>query len=81
MASLSDLRAKVAANTSVITGAITLIQGLKQKLDEAIVSNDPAAIQALSDELDASDMALAAALAANTAAAPPADAPPATPTP
>lgn len=86
MASLADLRAKVAANTTVVASAITLIQGIKQKLDAAIAQNDPVALQALSDELDNSDQTLAAAILANTptstapASAPATPADPAVPT-
>ena len=63
---LDELKAKVAANTTVIGSAIALLQGLKAKLDEAIASNDPAALKALSDELAATDQSLADAVAANT---------------
>ncbi len=63
---LDELKAKVAANTTVIGSAITLIQGLKQKLDDAIASGDPAALEALSTELGTTDQALAAAVEANT---------------
>ena len=66
MSVLDDLKARVAANTTVIESAITLIQGLKAKLDEAIASGDPAALQALSDELGAEDTKLADAVVANT---------------
>lgn len=64
---LDDLKAKVAANTTVIGSAITLLQELKAKLDAA--GTDPVALKALSDELGAQDQALAAAVAANTPAA------------
>lgn len=63
---LDALKAQVTQNTTLIGGAIALIQGLKAKLDEAIAANDPAALQALSDELGAQDAALAAAITANT---------------
>lgn len=58
----------VAANTSVVESALTLIQGLAGKLQVAV--NDPAAVQALIDQLNAEDAKLAAAVAANTPAAP-----------
>jgi hypothetical protein len=70
---LQDLSAKVAANTTVTESAIALITGLKIKLDDAIASEDPAKLQALSDSLDAETAKLAAAIAANTPAAPAAD--------
>ena len=66
---LDDLKAAVANNTSVIGSAITLLQGLKAKLDAAIASGNPAALTALSAELGAQDTALAAAVTANTPAA------------
>lgn len=75
MASIADLQAKVAANTAVVSSAITLIQGLKEQLDAAIASGDPAALQALSDSLGASDQALADAIATNTPSAPAPDTP------
>ena len=67
---LADLQAKVAANTTVIESAITLIQGIKAALDAAIAANDPAALKALSDTLGAEDQKLADAVAANTPAPP-----------
>jgi hypothetical protein len=69
MSALDDLKAQVAANTTVAQSAVTLIQGLKQKLDDAIASGDPAALKALSDQLATDDAALAAAVTANTLAA------------
>jgi hypothetical protein len=66
MATLADLQVKVAENTTVVGSAIILLQGLKQKLDEAIAANDPAAIQALSDEIGTATQALATAVQANT---------------
>lgn len=69
---LDALTAKVEENTSVDQSAIVLLNGLKQKLDEAIASGDPTKLQALSDALGASNAALAAAVAANTPAEPPA---------
>lgn len=67
---LDALTAQVAQNTTVIESAITLIQGLKTALDDAIASGDPAALQALSDALAAEDQKLADAVAANTPAQP-----------
>lgn len=63
------LRAAVARNTDVDQSAIVLLQGLKEKLDAAIAAGDPAAIQALADELGAKNQALADAVTANTPAA------------
>jgi peptidoglycan hydrolase CwlO-like protein len=64
---LDDLTAQVAANTSVIESAKTLINGFAAQL--AAAGTDPAALQALHDQLSTEDDALAAAVAANTPAA------------
>ena len=63
---LETLTAQVAANNEVIESAMTLIQGLATKIEA--LKDDPAALQALADQLKAEDEALAAAIAANTAA-------------
>lgn len=73
MSALENLRAQVEANTTVTESAITLLNGLKAKLDDAIASGDPAAIQALSDSLGAETQRLADAVQANQA---PAEQPP-----
>ena len=65
---LDELKVQVTANTTVEQSAITLIQGLAAQIKAS--ANHPAAIQALSDQLKASSDALAAAVAANTPAAP-----------
>lgn len=65
---LEDLKTQVAANTSVTGSALVLIKGLADKL--AAAGTDPAALAALAAELKTSDEALAAAVAANTVAAP-----------
>jgi hypothetical protein len=65
---LDDLKAAVAKNTEVEQSAVTLITGLKEKLDAAIASGDPAQLTALSTELGSSSDALAAAVTANTPA-------------
>jgi len=69
MATLADLQAAVASESTVVTSAITLLQGLKAQLDAAIATNNPAALQALSDNIAAQTTALAAAVTANTPAA------------
>jgi len=61
---LQDLQAAVAASTAVETSAIALLQGLAAQIAE--LKNDPAAIQAMTDQLQASAAALAAAITANT---------------
>ncbi len=67
---LDTLTTQVASNGAVIDSAIVLIQGIKAALDAAVASGDPAALQALSDALAAKDAELAAAVEANTPAAP-----------
>jgi len=64
-----SLKSEVERDTSVKGSAVTLLNGLKQALDAAIASNDPAALQALSDSLATSSNDLAAAVVANTPAA------------
>jgi hypothetical protein len=66
---LEALKAQVAENTAVEQSAVTLISGLAGQI--AALKDDPAALQALSDSLHSSADSLAAAIAANTPAAPP----------
>lgn len=73
MSALDDLTTQVTANTTVEQSAITLIQGIAAQL--AAAATDPAKISALSSQLKTSADALAAAITANTPAAPPAPAP------
>jgi hypothetical protein len=70
MADLTALTAQVAQNTTVEASAVTLIQGLAAQLTAA--GTDPAALAALTTQLNSSATALGAAIAANTPAAPPA---------
>lgn len=67
MAAIDDLTAQVAANTTVVGSALTLIQGFAAQL--AAAGTDPAKLAALQAQLQASDDALAAAVVANTPAA------------
>ncbi len=66
MADLSALQAEVTENGEVGASAAALLAGLSQQLKDALAANDPAAVQALVDELDANTAALAAAVEANT---------------
>jgi hypothetical protein len=61
---LDKLTAEVAENKTVMQSAVTLLQGLKQRLDEA--GTDAAKLSELSADLDANTNALAAAVTANT---------------
>ena len=82
MALLDNLTAAVAAEKTVEQSAITLIGGLAQQIKTLIANSgntvDPAALQALVDQMTASQASLAAAVTANTPAPPPAT-PPVTP--
>lgn len=61
------LTTQVKANTDAEQAAITLINGIAARVEAA--AGDPAATQALSDQLKASADVLAAAVTANTPAA------------
>jgi hypothetical protein len=66
MATLTELQTQVTESIGVEQSAITLIQGLAAKIQELINSgSDPAALQALVDELNTSEQALSGAVAAN----------------
>ncbi len=65
---LDALAAQVKANTDLEESAVTLITGLADQLKSAAA--DPAAVQALADQLKTSAASLAAAVSANTPAAP-----------
>lgn len=66
MSALDDLKAEVARVKDVDASAVALLQGLSAKLDAALAANDPAAIQALADELRGDTDGLAASITANT---------------
>lgn len=74
MADLSVLTSEVTNNTDVVNSAVALIAGLADQIQAA--ATDPAAVQALADNLRANNQALASAVAANTPAAPPVEEPP-----
>ena len=63
---LADLTTQVQETNTVIGSAVVLIQGLKAALDAA--GTNPVALKALSDSLNTSETALAAAVVANTPA-------------
>ena len=66
---LDALEAEVSRNTTVDQSAITLLQGLAAQIEQ--LKTDPVKLQALADSMRGSSDALAAAVAANTPAAPP----------
>jgi hypothetical protein len=71
-AEMDALKAQVTQNGSVIDGAVALINGIAARIDAALAGAqvDRQALVDLSAELKAKDDALAAAVAANTPAAP-----------
>ena len=68
MAAIDDLQAAVAAEDTVIDGAITLIQGIPALIAAAGV--DPAKLTALQADITAKSGALAAAVASAPTGAP-----------
>lgn len=71
MATLDDVRSAVAAERTVVDSVVTLLTDLSKRLADAITANDPAAIQAIVDDMNKQKDDLAAAVAANTPAAAP----------
>lgn len=65
---IAALVAKVTEHGTVIESAVTLITGLSAALEAA--KDDPAQLQAVIDQVNTQSAALAAAVAANTPAAP-----------
>ena len=66
--SLDALIVQIERTTAVEASAVALIQDLAARL--SAIATDPVAVQALADQLKTSADALAAAIAANTPAAP-----------
>lgn len=64
---LDDLTAQVKSNSDLLDSATALINGIADRI--AAAGTDPAALQALTDELKAKDATLAAAVTANTPSA------------
>jgi len=61
MSALTDLQAAVAAEDTVIAGAVTLLNGIAARL--AAAGTDPVALAALTADVTANADALAAAVA------------------
>lgn len=61
---LDDLTAQVRSNSDLLDAATTLINGIADRI--AAAGADPAALQALTNELRSKDETLAAAVTANT---------------
>lgn len=62
MSALSDLQAAVAAQDTVIAGAVTLLHGIVDRL--AAAGTDPVALAALTADITANATALSTAVAA-----------------
>lgn len=73
MTKLDDLAAEVAAVKDVATSAVTALSGLHAELVEARASNDPARLDALIADLDATKDTLAKAITDNTTEAAPSE--------
>lgn len=68
---ITDLQAAVAAEETVEQSAITLLQNLSAQLTAALASADPTgAVEAIVTNINTNAAALAAAVTANTPAAP-----------
>jgi Zn-dependent M32 family carboxypeptidase len=72
---LTDLIDSVAQNSDVVSSAVEAFDGLVTRLEEALASNDPAAIAAVTDDLRANTQRLADAVAAVPAEGAPAEPP------
>ena len=69
MATLQDITAAVAEEKTVEDSVVTLLQTLSADLKAALANNDPAAMQAIVDQINANATTLASAVTANTPAA------------
>lgn len=65
---LSAITNEVQENGDAVASAVSLLGSLSQQIRD--LSTDPAALQALADQLDANTQSLAEAVVANTPAAP-----------
>lgn len=71
MSALDTLEDTVAADTDVVSSAVTLLDTIHQELADAIASGDETRVQAVADHIAANTEALAGAVARNTDAAGP----------
>jgi hypothetical protein len=75
MATIDDVQSSVNSEKTVIDSAVTLLNNLTAMLQAAQNTGDPAKVQAVIDSITAQTQELAAAVQANTPAAPPAPTP------
>lgn len=66
MATLADVQAAVRAERTVEDSIVVLLNQLAQMLKDAIAANDPAAMQAVVDDLTKNAADMSAAITANT---------------
>ena len=80
-AEMDHLKAAVASQTEVSKGVAVLLADLSQRLKDAVLTDDLVEVEAIADEIDANNMALQAAMVANTPVATETPAPPVEPAP
>lgn len=70
MATIQDVQTAVAAQTTVDTSVVTLLQNITAQLQAAQASGDPAALDAVVASIQANTQVLSNAVTANTPVAP-----------
>ena len=70
MATMQDIQAHIASQSTVEDSVVALLSQVSQQLKDAQAQNDPAAVQAVIDQIDANTQKLTDAVTANTPAAP-----------
>lgn len=70
MATIQDVQAAVAAQTTVDTSVVTLLQNITAQLQAAQASGDPAALDAVVASIQTNTQVLSNAVTANTPVAP-----------
>ncbi len=70
MATIQDVQAAVAAESTVDDSIITLLNGIVQQLKDAQASGNPAALDAVVQSIQANTTKLQAAVTANTPVTP-----------
>ena len=68
MAQFSDIQSHIAAQNTVEDSIITMLGSISQQLKDAQSQNDPVAVQAVIDQIDANTKKLSDAVVANTPA-------------
>jgi len=68
MPTMQDIKAAVQRETDVEASVVSLLNGISQQLKDAQAANDPAAFQAVIDQIDANTKTMSDAVTANTPA-------------